>query len=66
MMSNNSLKSPNDPDMRSSFAALERAAVRAHEVARRTGTSVIVMRDGVVVAEAPSLTWSAEVPEKPA
>ncbi len=32
---------------------MERAAVRARQVAAQTGTRVVVMRDGVIVHEAP-------------
>ncbi|MFN7573331.1 MAG: hypothetical protein ACK5TK_18130 [Betaproteobacteria bacterium] len=35
-----------DPDLRHSAAALRRAALRAREVAQRTGTALVVMRDG--------------------
>jgi hypothetical protein len=41
-----------DADMQSAPRALLRAAKRAREVARRTGTAVVVIRDGVVVEEA--------------
>ena len=42
-----------DPDMQAAPRALLRAAQRARELARRMGTGVIVMRDGVVVEEEP-------------
>jgi len=34
-------------------AALERAAQRARELARKTGTKVVVIRDGELVKETP-------------
>jgi hypothetical protein len=37
-----------DPDMQEAPRALLRAAQRAREVARRTGTGIVVFRDGVV------------------
>ena len=40
-----------DADMQSSSRALLRAAQRAREVARQTGTGVVVVRDGVIVEE---------------
>jgi len=42
-----------DPDMQEAPRALLRAARRAREIARRAGTGVIVLRDGVVVEESP-------------
>ena len=50
-----------DADMQSAPRALLRAAKRAREVARRTGTAVVVIRDGVVVEDA--VTESDEVRE---
>jgi hypothetical protein len=35
-----------DPDLRHSAAALRRAALRARELAQRTGTALVVMREG--------------------
>jgi len=37
-----------DPDMQEAPRALLRAAQRAREIAKRTGTGVVVFRDGVV------------------
>lgn len=42
-----------DPDMQEAPRALLRAARRAREVARRTGTGVVVFRDGRVVEVSP-------------
>ena len=42
-----------DTDMQEAPKALLRAARRAREIAKRTGTGVIVLRDGVVVEESP-------------
>lgn len=42
-----------DPDMQEAPRALLRAARRARETAKRTGTGVVVFRDGVIVEESP-------------
>lgn len=38
-------------DMQAAPQALLRAALRAREVARRTNTAIVIVRDGVVVEE---------------
>lgn len=48
-----------DTDLRLSQAALERAALRAREVAARTGTELIVCRNGKLAHIKPS---AAEAP----
>jgi hypothetical protein len=40
-----------DADMQAAPRALLRAALRAREVAQRTNTPLVVLRDGVLVAE---------------
>jgi hypothetical protein len=40
-----------DPDMEAVLPVLARAAQRAREIARQTGTSVLVERDEKIVAE---------------
>lgn len=40
-----------DPDMQAAPRALLRAARRAQELAKSTGTALVVIRDGVVVEE---------------
>lgn len=37
-----------DPDLRGIAPALERAALRARELARQTGTAVVISRNGVI------------------
>jgi hypothetical protein len=51
--------------LRGSFAAMKRAAQRARETAARTGTAIVVMRNGVLehLYPQPSST-PAEVREK--
>lgn len=41
------------PDLRGSWIALQRAAMRARELAARTGTALIVLRHGTVEHEYP-------------
>jgi hypothetical protein len=43
-----------DDDMKGVMPALKRAARRARELARQTGTLIVVMRDGKLVEETPS------------
>ncbi len=38
-----------DPDLRASLAAMQRAAILARKTAIQTGTSIVIVRDGVVV-----------------
>lgn len=40
-----------DADMQAAPAALLRAARRAREIARQTGTAVVVVRDGKLIEE---------------
>ena len=42
------LEESNNPDLRNSLKALERAALRARELAIRTKTQLIVSRNGVI------------------
>jgi hypothetical protein len=50
-----------DADLRLSLQALERAARRARELAARTGTAIVVSRDGVLEHIRPPLE-SDEIP----
>jgi predicted ABC-type ATPase len=43
------------PAIRGSFAAMQRAAQRAREIAKQTGTDLIVLRDGEIVRIKPSM-----------
>jgi len=47
-MNNLPIDQARDSDLRFSQQALERAAKRAHELARSTGTFVVVSRNGVI------------------
>ena len=63
-MSNKPIELSTDSDLRLSQVALERAAHRAREIAEKTGTAIVISRNGVLeylkpqpaptVAKAPS------------
>jgi hypothetical protein len=57
-MSTQPIETARDPDLRLSHQALLRAAQRAHEVAARTGTSIVISRAGVVKHIQPQLEIS--------
>jgi hypothetical protein len=59
-MNKEPIENARDRDLRSSFAALKRAARRAHELAAQTGTLVIVSRDGVVEQISPESLLDGE------
>ena len=50
------ITSARDPDLRNSLIALKRAALRAHELAARTGTLVVVSLNGVIEHIEPNVT----------
>ena len=50
-MSRNPVSQLPDPAMQGVDAALLRAAQRAREVARQSGTAIVIVRDGVLVEE---------------
>ncbi len=47
-MNKQPIEQAHDADLRLSKVALQRAARQAHELARKTGTSVVVSRSGIV------------------
>lgn len=47
-MNREPIANANDADLRLSQVAMERAAQRAYELAARTGTAIIISRDGVI------------------
>ena len=52
-----------DDDMQAAPAALVRAGVQARELARKTGTAVVIVRDGILVEEpAADLSQPATAP----
>lgn len=48
-MNQKSFEDLRDDDIRLSFQALKRAGLRARELARRTGTALVVVRNGQIV-----------------
>ena len=42
-----------DPDMQKATAALIRAGERARQIAQRTGTAIVVVRNGQLIREIP-------------
>jgi hypothetical protein len=44
-------KKTRDADLEKAGAALQRAALRAREIARQTGTPLVIYRDGQIVKE---------------
>lgn len=53
-----------DADLRATHAAMLRAARRAHELARSTGTAIVIFRNGVVQhLDAGTLNLPAQVQE---
>jgi len=49
-----------DPDLRASLAAMKRAARRAREVAIRTGTRLVMVRDGELTYVDPTTDVGSE------
>ncbi len=52
-MNKRPIETARDADLRSSLAAMQRAAQRARDVARATGTAIVVSKDGVIEHLAP-------------
>lgn len=48
-MNGKSISEANDPDLRNIDAALKRAAARAREIAKQSGTKLVVNRGGKTV-----------------
>jgi hypothetical protein len=47
-MNHQPIETARDADLRLSEVALQRAARRAREIAARTGTTIVISRDGVI------------------
>ena len=54
-----------DSDMQGALAALLRAARKAREIARQTGTAIVVMRDGKLCDEIPAAGFMIRKSELP-
>ena len=48
-MNEDDLSQAKNPDIRASFAALQRAAEEARKIAIATGTGIVVVKDGKIV-----------------
>lgn len=57
-MNKQPIETARDADLRVSRPALVRAARRAYEIARQTGTAIIVSHDGVIERIQPSAAQS--------
>ncbi|MGQ0709511.1 MAG: hypothetical protein ACT4NV_07135 [Rhodoferax sp.] len=53
-----------DPDIRLSLAALQRAARRAHQLAVQTGTPIAVSHSGVLEYLTPPASTAPAVPDR--
>ena len=47
-MNDKPIEHARDADIRLSLVALQRAAQRAREIAEKTGTAIVISRDGVI------------------
>jgi hypothetical protein len=59
-----------DPDLRHSLPALQRAAQRARELARQTGTAIVIRHNGVLEtvtlpAETSGMAFAVHEPSAP-
>lgn len=52
-MNKRPIEQARDDDLRLSPKAMQRAVQRAHEVARATGTMIVVSHDGIIEHRAP-------------
>lgn len=59
------IENAQDADLRLSQKALLRAALRAHEVARQTGTAIVISRNGVIERISPTVVQTASAIQEP-
>ena len=67
-MSKQPIENAQDADLRLSVAAMQRAAQRARELAVKTGTAIVISRDGVIEYLSPtpeSATPGVQQPSTP-
>ncbi len=58
-MSNNKLDQKmkqRDPDLANAEAAMKRAAIKAREIAKKTGTAIVILDNNVIREEHPETT----------
>lgn len=65
-MNTKAINQANNADLRGSWQALQRAAQRAREVAAKTGTELIVSREGVIERLKPSRSAKLTQVQEPA
>ncbi len=63
-MNKQPIEQARDADLRLTHAALRRAAQRAHELARQTGTFIVVSRQGVIEHLLPQLEQASSVQQQ--
>jgi hypothetical protein len=61
-MNKQPIEQAHDRDLRLSQQALQRAAQRANDVAKSTGTTIVVSRNGVIEHLAPKSNGKPSVP----
>ena len=61
-MNKRPIEQAQDADLRLSMVALQRAALRAHRVAKETGTAVVISCDGVLHHLSPASLALAPMP----
>ena len=60
------IENANNADLRGSLLALQRAALRARQIAAQTGTAVVVVRNGVLEHIYPQAAHIDSVPKNAA
>lgn len=64
-MNERPIETAQDADLRQSQRAMQRAALRAREIAARTGTAIVISRRGVVEEVRPDAAVPAQAVEEP-
>lgn len=64
-MNKQPIEQARDADLRLTHAALRRAAQRARELARQTGTVIVISRQGVIEHLQPQLASTVQEPTPP-
>lgn len=65
-MNKQPIETAHDPDLRLSPQAMRRAAQRARELAAKTGTDIVISRDGVIEHISPRSEPEGAYVQKPA
>lgn len=64
-MNKRPIETARDADLRQSQRAMQRAALRAREIAARTGTAIVISRRGVVEEIRPDEAVPAQAVQEP-